>query len=205
MSSRFLSEMALGKSENRLPDLGFFHGQPDLGSRVPGLERYVWIVCVLMIMMLSACGQSNEGELRRYINGIKSRPSKPIEPIPEFTPPAKFTYPEEDTRRSPFKPLMDEIREEESFAPDMTRPKQPLEGFSLDALRFVGTLKEGSTLWGLISQPGGLVTRVRSGDYLGKQYGQILRITEQRIEIEETVKIGGKWEKKKNTLQLLTN
>lgn len=140
-------------------------------------------------------------ELRRYMHEVKTRPAKPIEPIPVFESLPKFVYPEEEKRRSPFKPIIAE-QQEDRLAPNIDRPKQPLEAFPLDALKFVGILKEGTTVWGLISQPGGLISRVRPGDYMGKNYGQIVRISETAIELEETIKVAGKWEKKRITLTL---
>ncbi len=53
--------------------------------------------------MMCACDFSDENELSQYINSIKSRPAKPIEPIPTFKPAPKFVYPENALRRSPFK------------------------------------------------------------------------------------------------------
>lgn len=149
---------------------------------------------------LAACG-SDENELKQYMREVKTRPSKPIEPIPAFVPPEKFAYPEQETRRSPFKPIKVEEKQDIT-APNINRPKQPLEAYALDALKFVGTVQVGSVVWGLISQPGGLVSRVRAGDYMGKNYGQIQQITEKTIQLEETVQVGGKWEKRSVTLEL---
>lgn len=153
----------------------------------------------LLPLLLIACS-SDDSELNRYINTVKTRPARPIEPIPEFQPLKKFIYPEVDNRRSPFKPVV--VEQEEAFAPNIKRAKQPLEAFPLDALNFVGILKEGPTAWALISQPGGLVSRVKPGDYMGQNYGQILSIQEKTIQLEETVKVAGKWEKKKITINL---
>ncbi|ETO93581.1 pilus assembly protein PilP [Legionella oakridgensis] len=157
----------------------------------------------LLSMTLCACG-SDEDELQRYIYAVKTRPAKPVEPIPEFEVPPKFTYPEAEKRRSPFKPIVAEQQENDTLAPNIHRPKQPLEAFPLDALKFVGILKEGPIVWGLISQPGGLVSRIKPGDYMGKNYGQVIRISEDAIQIEETIKVGEKWEKKMIILKLNT-
>ncbi|WP_412754117.1 pilus assembly protein PilP [Legionella londiniensis] len=155
---------------------------------------------LLGFSLLTACAPA-EDDLQRYMHEIKSRPSRPIEPIPEFETPQKFKYPEEEKRRSPFKPIV-ALEKKDLLAPNLDRPRQPLEAFPLDALKFVGILKEGPTIWGLISQPGGLITRVKPGDYMGKNFGQIIKITEDTILLQETVQIGGKWEKKTITLKL---
>lgn len=162
------------------------------------------LMLILLSVLLAACGPSDDSELRRYMNEVKSRPARGIEPIPEFQHPPTFTYPEEEIRRSPFKPVMPE-RQADAFAPRLDRPKQPLEAYALDALKFVGVLKDGATTWGLISQPGGLVSRVKRGDYMGKNYGQIISIKDNVIKLEETVQVAGRWEKKIITLKLNTS
>ena len=152
----------------------------------------------LLLLMLASCS-SDESQLTRYINSIKARPPRPIEPIPEPQPIPKFIFPETDNRRSPFKPVLDQA---DFFAPNIKRPKQPLEHFPLDALKFVGILKQGNVTWALISQPTGLISRVKLGDYMGQNYGQIINIKDKTILLEETIQVTGKWEKKQITLNL---
>lgn len=161
-----------------------------------------WLSVIIVSFFICACSSSDD-ELSRYIHEIKSRPPMPrtIEPIPEFKPLAKFVFPVDDKRRSPFKPTQ-QVGQVDLNSPNMNRPKQPLEAFPLDALNFVGILKQGGSIWALISQPGELVTRVRVGDYMGKNFGRVMRITDNKVDIEETVQLGGKWEKKRFTLDL---
>lgn len=153
------------------------------------------------LMLVTACGDTRE-DLERYIHEIKSRPSKEIEPIPEFAPLPKFQYPEEQIRRNPFKPVEEKV--DDSAAPDPNRRKEPLEAFPLDALKFVGTLKRDATTWALIEQPGGRISRIKAGEYMGKNDGRVLVIEDNKIKLEETVKVAGKWVKKITNLQLHT-
>ncbi len=155
---------------------------------------------ILACMLLCACS-SAEDELTHYIKRIKSRSARPIPAIPELKPVSTFTFPQDDTRRSPFQFTQTENRVD-SIAPNTQRLKQALEAFPLDSLKFVGTLKEGHSVWALISQPGGLVTRVKKGDHMGKNNGQIVHIDESRIKLEELVQLAGRWEKKKVAIDL---
>ena len=160
----------------------------------------VRLLAIVLSLALSACS-SSEDEMTRYIHRVKNRAGKTIEPIPEFKPLAKFVFPEDTQRRSPFKPALAE-RQEDSYSPNMKRSKQPLEAFSLDTLKFVGTLKQDNTMWGLIRQSSGVVSRVKVGDYMGKDYGQIVMINDKKMLIEETVQGSGRWEKKKVTIEM---
>lgn len=155
----------------------------------------------VIALLLSSCDASDDSELSRYIYRIKTRPAKKVEPIPEFATPKKFAYPEVDKRRNPFRPVV-EPRKADTLAPNTTRPKQALEAFPLDALQFVGVIKEKGAVWGLISQPGGLVSRIKQGDYMGKNYGQVVKISDEEIQLIETIQINGKWEKKPMVIKL---
>ncbi|KTC65779.1 type IV pilus biogenesis protein PilP [Legionella adelaidensis] len=160
-------------------------------------------VCLLIAYFLCACSPSEDSELRHYINEVKSRPAKPIEPLPTFEPLPKFIYPEIEERRSPFKPItVEPTQVADVLAPNINRPKQPLESYPLDALRFVGTLKEGNQVWALISQPDGVIARVRPGDYMGKNFGQVVSIKNDMLKLVETVQVAGKWEKKEVILKI---
>lgn len=160
-----------------------------------------YLTLVFCTLILFACTSSEDDKLSSYINDIKARPGRPIEPIPEFVPLKKFIYPEVDDRRSPFK-KKEITQATDKLAPNLNRLKQPLEFFPLDALKFVGILKQGSLIWGLISQPNGEVTRVKVGNYMGKNFGKIISITEQNLKLEETVQVDGKWEKRMTTFSL---
>lgn len=163
--------------------------------------RIVKLIMVFFFFgVLCACS-SSEGALTHYFKIVKSRPAKPIPPIPEFKPLSKFIFPADDKRRSPFEPKQ-ATNQKDIFSPNTKRPKQPLEAFPLDTLKFVGILKAGTAIWALISQPGGLVTRVKVGDYMGKNYGKIINVNDNKIKLEETSKAAGRWEKKIITIDL---
>lgn len=159
------------------------------------------ILLLLLSIFLVACGSSQD-DLHQYMRKVKSRLPKAVEPIPDYEQPSVFKYPEQTKRRSPFKPIAGVREDDQRLAPDMDRPKQPLEAYPLDALRFVGILKAGNQFWALIQQPDGVIIRVKHGDYMGKNFGHIIRITDNAIHLEETVKVDGKWEKKPITLKL---
>ncbi|TAL59097.1 MAG: pilus assembly protein PilP [Legionella sp.] len=159
------------------------------------------VLLVALSVLLTACSSDNT-DLQNYINEVKQRPGRPIEPIPKLSPLPIFKYPEGDVRRSPFKPV--NVHKTDQFAPDQKRKKQPLEMFPLDALKFVGTLKEGNVIWALIKEPDNQVLRVRIGDYMGQNYGRVIAIKEDMLKLEESLQDAGKWQKKVTTINLDT-
>jgi len=78
-----------------------------------------------------------------------------------------------------------------------------LEAFSLDSLRMVGTLTDHEGLWGLVRTKDGTIHSVRVGNYMGQNYGRIVRILEDRIELMEIVPDKpGTWREQQATLAL---
>ena len=149
------------------------------------------------VILLSACGQG-VGDLRTFVQQIKSQPPGRIEPIPEFQPYQNFEYTSHDLR-DPFK-LVDfrrpnEIDEEiQAIAsgpkPNIDRVKEPLEDFPLDTLRLKGTLTKDGIKWGLIFAPDNTVHRVLEGHYLGQNHGRIISVSDEKIELTEIVPDG---------------
>lgn len=78
-------------------------------------------------------------------------------------------------------------RNEGALAPDQQRTPEPLERFSLQELRLVGTMRMGGRQVALIASPDGNVTSVKEGNFMGTDYGRIAQISEQEIRITERV------------------
>ena len=162
---------------------------------------YQIVLLIISILFIGGCSDTGD-DLDRFIKKTKMKKGRVIEPIPDIAEPEKFQYPETLKRRNPFKPVGKETANQDQLAPDYNRPKMPLEQFPLDSLKFVGTLKDSRTRWGLISDPSGRITRVKTGDYMGKNYGRIISISNASLELEESLKVGGQWKKKKTTFRL---
>lgn len=78
-------------------------------------------------------------------------------------------------------------RNEGALAPDQQRTPEPLERFSLQELRLVGTMRMGGRQVALIASPDGNVTSVKEGNYMGTDYGRIAQISTQEIRVTERV------------------
>lgn len=154
-----------------------------------------WLMVLAAAMSLAGCGSgANVGQLEARLQEIKARPRGRIEPPPEFKPIATYTY-SAHKLRAPFTPPMDEkllaVPEGRHVEPDMSRPEEYLERFSLDALRMVGTItKPGQPLEALIEDPTGAVTRVRPGRHMGKNYGRVVSVSADQVGLIEIVPDG---------------
>ncbi|HHF7365046.1 TPA: pilus assembly protein PilP [Legionella bozemanae] len=168
------------------------------------INRTQRVVCICSLSLLLIACSGNNDDLVRYINEAKHRKTREIEPTPSFAPLPTFKFPDNGNRRNPFKPITQKKEEVDINAPDKNRPKEPLEAYPLDALKFVGTLRQGNEIWALIKLPSSDITHVGIGNYMGQNYGRVVSIKNDAIQLIETTQKAGEWEKHKMTLELYT-
>lgn len=160
-------------------------------------------------VLLTACGSGEYPDLDSYMAEVKARPAGHIQPIPTFAAYKAFTYGAAGLR-SPFQPPV-EVREitrlqrSTNIRPDFNRTKEYLEQFNIDALSMVGTVQMSGTLWALLQDAEGSVHRVRMGNYVGKNHGRIVELTESYVALIEIVSNGPEeWVERPRKLQLKT-
>ena len=85
---------------------------------------------------------------------------------------------------------------------ELSRPKQPLEAYSLDQIQMVGTVKVKGEEYALL-KAGNLLYRAHVGEYAGQHFGKIVKITESEVDLRELVQDAtGDWVEHPATLQL---
>jgi len=161
------------------------------------------------LVLLSGCGNDDFSDLNQYILRVKAEPKGAIQPLPEIKVVESFMFNPEGLR-DPFKPLVQPEQDEAAelstgggIKPDTTRRKEDLEAFPLDVLKMVGTVVMKSNLWGLVKADDGTIHRVQVGNYMGKNYGKIIRISTDKIELMEIVPDKpGSWREQQTSLAL---
>lgn len=177
----------------------------DLSKRSGGTLIRVMPFWFLM-SVISGCSSSNS-DLQAYVRDIKSRPAGKIAPVPEFKPYESFAYADKDLR-DPFSIINNDTNFKTTnigneLRPDINRNKETLEEYPLDTLHFVGHLEKDGERWAIITSPDHLVYRVRVGNHLGTNYGEIVAISESQIDIKEIVQDGlGGWIERNAALSL---
>lgn len=149
---------------------------------------------VLVSAFLGACGGPGMQDLQQYVEQVKARSAGQIESLPEVKSVETFIYLEGE-RRDPFSLSGQDDQDDApaisgGISPDHNRRKEELERYPLTALKMVGLLEQNDEFWGLVVADDGTIHRVHSGNYLGQDHGQILRVTESRIELVEIVADG---------------
>ncbi len=162
----------------------------------------------ICILILSGCsGDQQHADLDQKMIDARNRPQGTIEPLPTYPPAERFNY-SALALRSPFEPPAilngeEKISGNKVDAPDQSRRKEPLELVNYNALSMVGTLSKDSKIWALIDDGNGRVHRVRTGNYLGRNFGLITDVGTFEIEIMETVPDGkGEWINRPRTMAM---
>ena len=145
-------------------------------------------------LVLGGCTRGTS-DLREWIAQQKAKKGAPIPPLPVIKTFETFTYADQDLR-DPFGPSAAEQDSSVTSGPrpDQNRPKQPLEMFSLDSLKMVGTIGTGANVEALVKDPSGVIHPVHRNEYMGQNYGRITAISDDHIDLVELVSNGnGGW------------
>ncbi len=163
----------------------------------------------------AGCASSDLSDLEAYVANVRTRSGGPIEPLPEIKPYERYLYTAADTgRRDPFEPFFRTKRGSDGtrrmseaqriFIEEMeTHNPEELENFELDSLRMVGILQNMQEHWGIVLDTESTVHRVKVGNYMGRNFGKITSISEDKIDVREIVSDAkGGWEERQASLAL---
>jgi len=156
--------------------------------------------------LLAGCSQKDMSDLEGYVADVKARPPGGITPAPEMIEVDTFLYVAGD-RRDPFvqQRALETATEtvvDSGLRPDMNRPREELERYSLDTLRMVGTLEQDDATWGLVQTQDGTIHRVTTGNHMGLNHGRIVSIAEDKINLVELIQIGAGYQEHEAALGL---
>jgi type IV pilus assembly protein PilP len=158
---------------------------------------------------LVACSGDEHGDLKQELNKLTADVRGRVDPLPQVKPyePVPYTA---DGQLDPFRPERIEVAQggaarasTSKLAPDVNRPKEPLEAFPLEAIQMLGTITQTQETFALV-KAGTNLYRVRKGNYLGQNFGVITAIDDGQIALKELVQdAGGEWVERSSALQLV--
>ena len=168
-------------------------------------NRYIRLtIVVLAILGITGCVSGDMSDLEKQVSKIMSKPGGRLEPLPEIKPYEAYVYESGKLgARNPFKRFyvveqslaieesegpVDDGLTEEMRNEIQNRNREELERFELDSIKMVGTLQNEDNHWGIVLDPGGIVHRVKTGNYIGLNIGKITSIQEEQIEVREIIK-----------------
>jgi len=164
------------------------------------------IAIAFSCLAFAACSGEQHSDLQQFVKDSDSLPRGRIPPLPEARPYEPFNYQAYDLT-DPFKPRkIEPVARPTTTRPELdpNRRKEPLEAYPLENLRMVGTLQQKKEVFALVKTPDNNLFRVKTGNFLGQNFGRITDVSESTIKLKELVQdSGGDWKEEERTLQLL--
>lgn len=159
----------------------------------------------VLCLLLAGCSGSKEDDLDRFMHDAGKDMRGRIKPLPEvqaFTP---LPFNPDGNLNDPFVPRKVVAAKGSGIQPDLDRPRETLEAFPLENLKYVGLIEKGKKRFALISAPDGGVHQVTTGNYLGQNLGMVVELTDNEIKIRELVQdelAPGDWTERSASINL---
>ncbi len=162
---------------------------------------------LLILLVLAGCGGEEFQDLRDFVKNAGADMRGKVEPPPEIKPYEPFTYENDASLPDPFKPRKPDARNSSHAGqnqPNLNRPKEELEDFPLESLKMVGFLSKKGVNSAVIRSSEGKIYRIKPGNYIGLNFGQVTSVTETEVKIKEMVQDSvGDWSERESSLQLI--
>lgn len=162
------------------------------------MNRYLPILSGLTALLLGGCADPDLEGLEARMASMESEARSKVAPLPTLNEPEAPVF--RDEGRNPMHyPGGGAAADSEGArgpSPEGGRKPDPLESYSLEGLRLVGTMGSGKRRVALVEDPEGRLHSVAEGDYVGRNHGRVERITATTIELRELVEDGNGWRKR---------
>ena len=158
---------------------------------------------VTAAIVVASCGGESHQDLREWMREQGKGAQGKLEPLPQIQPYEPFAYNAFDLP-DPFKPRkIEPTKGNDRLAPDLARRREPLESFPLESLSMVGTLAKDKSMYALVRTPDKDIYQVRSGNFMGQNFGVVTGISDTEIKLKELVQdSAGDWTERSSSLQL---
>jgi len=167
-------------------------------------------VVFLVPLLIAGCGESENEDIKKWMAETSKDMRGRVEKIDEPKKFEPFKY-DSDKLVDPFNAtkvtaITDARQPGPKNAggprPDLSRPKEVLEAFSIENLRMVGAMQQKGVSYAIIKADANL-HRVKVGNYIGQNYGKITKITETEVMVQEMIEDGsGEYVYRDSTLVL---
>jgi type IV pilus assembly protein PilP len=160
------------------------------------------LASIVIVLGLTGCGGGNMDDLQTFVAETGKDMQGKIKPLPEVKVYEPFTYNAFDLP-DPFKPRKLSTGGGSGMQPDLNRPKEPLEAYSLETLKMVGVLSQHGTIEAVIKTPDNTIYHVKKGNHMGQNFGLVTQIGNTEVTLREIVQdSAGDWSERTSTLIL---
>lgn len=149
--------------------------------KVPAL-----LLFFLLLGFLTGCSQNANEDLEAFFRNAGKDMQVKIKPLPEMKSYFALEFNSDGALNDPFK-LRKDFNKSAILAPNLNRPKQPLESYPLESIKYVGMLERADTVYALLKTPDDSIQQVQPGQYIGQNFGKVTAVTENAVEIREVI------------------
>ena len=159
-------------------------------------------IAVLSVFLV-ACSGTEGDDLDAFMATAANDMGKGVEPLPEVLPYAPLQYNADGTLSDPFK-ARKAANKSGALQPNTNRPKEALESFPLESLKYVGSLSKNKSTYALIKTPDNTIQQVKTGNYVGPNFGLVTQINESDIVVKEIIQddLTGDWVERNASINL---
>jgi type IV pilus assembly protein PilP len=152
---------------------------------------------------LVACSGDKGDDLDKFMATAANDMGKNVEPLPEVLPYSPLQYNADGTLSDPFK-ARKAANKSGALQPNTNRPKEALEAYPLESLKYVGSLSKSKLNYALIKTPDNTLQQVKLGNYIGPNFGLVTQINESAVVIKEIIQddLTGDWVERNSSINL---
>ena len=150
-----------------------------------------------------ACGGGTNDDLDQFMANAASNVSKSVDALPEVLPYSPLLYNADGTLNDPFK-ARKAVSKSGDLQPNTNRAKEPLEAYPLESLKYVGSMSKNKLTYALVKTPDNTIQQVKTGNYMGPNYGLVTAINDAEIALKEIVQddLTGDWVERTASINL---
>jgi type IV pilus assembly protein PilP len=158
---------------------------------------------LLLSFALSACDGGDGDDLDQYMRDATKDVKPRVKPLPEVKPYTALQYNADENLIDPFR-ARKAVNKTSALQPNLTRPKEPMEAYPLESLKYVGMLSKLKLTYALLKTPDNSVQQVKVGNYIGQNFGRVTQITDNEVILNEIVQdeLSGEWVERVSNLSL---
>jgi type IV pilus assembly protein PilP len=173
-------------------------------TQLKSVKTAAFGLIAISCMMLASCGSGEGDDLDQFMKTAANDMQPKIEPIPEVKPYTPTEFNPDGLLNDPFKSRKAKNTGSGGIQPNLARPKEPLEAYPLESLKYVGLMSKQKLTYALIKTPDGNIQQVKIGNYVGQNFGIVTDIGDNAVTLKEIVQddLTGDWTDRTSSINL---
>lgn len=167
------------------------------------VRSFHFLIIPISSIVLMGCNSNEGDDLDKFMRDAANDMHIRIQPLPEVKPYLALQYNADGTLTDPFRARKAASRGD-TLQPNLNRPKEPMEAYPLESIKYVGSLSKLKLAYALLKTPDNAIQQVKVGNYVGQNFGMVTQITDNEVTLKEIIQddLSGDWIERTNTLTL---